>query len=150
MIPTLTGRYQTRIFLVLFIASIWTAIVSPFLPSAGMESFTDLYPATFLTLGIVLALGLVLWEWFFYILQLMRWEKDWPAMFFMLQLIPEAILAWYVFKEVADAIDLVSPATRTTFIWHIVSTWIVMWLFVLGPIKIFLVKWRFNGGRIFW
>ena len=23
-------------------------------------------------------------------------------------------------------------------------------LFALGPIKIILIRWRFNGGRIFW
>jgi hypothetical protein len=24
-----------------------------------------------------------------------------------------------------------------------------MWLFVLGPIKALFIRWRFNGGRIF-
>ena len=32
MIPTFTGRLQTRVFLVLFVALPWTLIVTPFLP----------------------------------------------------------------------------------------------------------------------
>jgi len=24
-----------------------------------------------------------------------------------------------------------------------------MWLFVLGPIKVLFIRWRFRGGRIF-
>ena len=149
MIPGLPGRYQTRIFLVVVIGSLWTLIIAPFLPdnpNYPKQNFTDMYPATFLTLAIVLVLGLILWEWFWFILQLCRWEKDWPAMFFMLELIPEAILAWYVFKWIGPSSDV---ATLSTYLWHIIPTWIIMWLFVLGPIKVLFIRWRFNGGRIF-
>ena len=151
MIPTLNGRYQTRIFLILFVAVPWTLIVTPFLPAhrqgAGIwEAGKHLYPATFAALGVVLLLGLVLWEWVFYLLQLCRWEKDWPAMFFMVELIPEAILAWFVLKWIGPASNV---ATLSTFVWHIVPTWIIMWLFVLGPIKTLFIRWRVNGGRVF-
>lgn len=153
MIPTLNGRYQTRIFLVLFIAVPWTLLVTPFLPGhkdglGFWEAAGKLYPATFLSLAIVLGMALVLWEWVYYLLQLCRWEKDWPAMFFMLVLVPEAIVAWLIFKAID--LDTEGVATGATFLVHIITTWIVMWLFVLGPIKVLFIRWRFNGGRIFW
>lgn len=152
MIPTFNGRIQTRIFLVLFIAIPWTLIVTPFLPgNRGEVGFTsaagELYPAVFTALAIVLVLGVLLWEPIFYVLQLCRWEKDWPAMFFLLQLIPEAILAWFIFRELAP--DTAGIATGWTFTTHVVTSWVVMWLFVLGPIKVLFIRWRFNGGRIF-
>jgi len=153
MIPTLSGRYQTRIFLVVVIGVIWTAIITPFLPAdRSGRSFTDvaghLYPATFLVLAIVLVVSLLLWEWLYYILQTCRWEKDWPAIFFMVELVPEAIVAYIIFRAIG--LDTDGVVTTSTFVVHIVTTWIVMWLFVLGPIKIFMPRWRFNGGRIFW
>lgn len=150
MIPTFMGRLQTRVFLVLFVALPWTLIITPFLPGnrddADGSVAADLYPVTISVLGIVLVLGLVLWEPLYYLFQLMRWEKDWPAMFFMVELIPEAILAWYVLKWIGPSSDV---ATLSTFLWHIIPTWIIMWLFVLGPIKTLFIRWRFNGGRIF-
>ena len=33
MIPTLSGRIQTRIWLILFIGIPWTLIITPFLPN---------------------------------------------------------------------------------------------------------------------
>lgn len=153
MIPTLSGRYQTRIYLVAVIGVIWTALVTPFLPAArDGRSFWDaaghLYPATFLVLAIVLVISLVLWEWLYYVLQTCRWEKDWPAIFFMIELVPEAIVAYLVYRAIG--LDTDGVVTTATFVVHIATTWVVMWLFVLGPIKVFMPRWRFNGGRIFW
>ena len=156
MIPTLNGRIQTRIFLVLFVAAPWTLLITPFLPAhrSGLgtwEAAKKLYPATFATLAIVLVLGLVLWEGSYYLLQLCRWEKDWPSLFFLLEVIPEAILAYVVFRALGIPKHTDGVATAyATFITHIVSTWILMWLVALGPIKVLFIRYRFNGGRIFW
>jgi hypothetical protein len=152
MIPTYGGRIQTRIFLVVFIGLPWTLFITPFLPGrrTGM-SFTDIaadrYPATLLALAVVLVLGIGLWEHVYHFFQQYRWEKDWPVMFALFEVIPEAILAWFVFTRLVP--DSVTTANGWTFATHIVSTWLVMWLFVLGPIKVLFIRWRFNGGRIF-
>ena len=156
MIPTLKGRYHTRVFLVAVVASIWTLLVTPFLPAndTGLglwDKATHLYPATFAVLAIVLVVGMVLWEWVFYLLQLCRWEKDWPSMFFLLELVPEAILAYVVFRAMGIGKHTDGVASQySTFIVHIVTTWIIMWLVALGPIKVLFIRYRFNGGRIFW
>jgi hypothetical protein len=152
MIPTHLGRIQTRIFLVLFVGLPWTLLVTPLLPGPrGGMGFGDVaanrYPATLLALGIVLALGVGLWEHLYQFVQSFRWEKDWPVMFALFEVIPEAILAWFVFRELVP--DTVSTINGWTFVVHIATTWLVMWLFVLGPIKVLFIRWRFNGGRIF-
>jgi len=59
------------------------------------------------------------------------------------------ILACIVCRSIGP--DTEGVATKyATFIVHIVTTWIVMCLFVLGPTEINLIRWRFNGARIFW
>ena len=35
-----------------------------------------------------------------------------------------------------------------TFFLHFFTTWIVVWIFANGPLRIFLLRWRFQGGRI--
>ena len=153
MIPTLNGRIQTRIFLVLFIGIPWTLIITPFLPNnrdlIPGSSLVDTYKTTFTVLGIVLAVALIVWEWLYHLLQQFRWEKDWPVMFSLFLVIPEAIVAKLIFNALDIGAKFNATATEATFWWHIGTTWLVMWLFVLGPIKIFFVRWRFNGGRIF-
>ena len=152
MIPTLSGRIQTRIWLILFVGIPWTLIITPFLPNArditGASLF-DTYKATFTVLGIVLVLAVFFWELLYHFLQQFRWEKDWPVMFTFFLVIPEAILAYNVFGWLDINEKYGFPATNATFWWHLVSTWMVMWLFVLGPIKVLFIRWRFSGGRIF-
>jgi hypothetical protein len=109
----------------------------------------DRYKATFSALGIILVLAVFFWEWLYHFLQQFRWEKDWPVMFSFFLVIPESILAYNVFGWLDLNEKFGYPATNATFWWHIVTTWMVMWLFVLGPIKVLFIRWRFNGGRIF-
>ena len=152
MIPTLNGRIQTRIFLILFVGIPWTLIITPFLPNnrdVTGGSLLDTYKTTFSVLGIVLVLGVFGWELIYHFLQQFRWEKDWPVMFTLLLVVPEALVAKVVFNALDIGEKFNATATNATFWWHIVTTWIVMWLFVLGPIKVFFIRWRFNGGRIF-
>lgn len=152
MIPTLSGRIQTRIWLILFVGIPWTLIITPILPNQRDltgGSLVDTYKTTFTVLGIVLALGVLFWEWIYHLLQQFRWEKDWPVMFTFFEVINEAIVAFVVFKALDFDTKFGATATNATFWWHVVSTWMVMWLFVLGPIKVLFIRWRFRGGRIF-
>ena len=66
MTPTLMGRLQTRIFLVVVVGGLWTLFITPFLPVSGGLVITefgssgvrDAYEATFTTLFVFLVLGL--------------------------------------------------------------------------------------------
>jgi hypothetical protein len=152
MIPTLSGRIQTRIFLILFIGIPWTLIITPFLPNHRHLTggkLIDTYKSTFTALGIVLVVGVFFWELIYHFLQQFRWEKDWPVMFTFFEVINEAIVAYLIFKGLKIDTKFNATATNATFWVDIVSTWMVMWLFVLGPIKVLFIRWRFTGGRIF-
>ena len=153
MIPTLSGRIQTRIWLILFVGIPWTLIITPFLPNNRDKipgsSLLDTYKTTFTVLGVVLIIGVFFWELIYHFLQQFRWEKDWPVMFTFFEVINEAIVAFIVFKALNLDTKFHGTATNATFWWHVVTTWMVMWLFVLGPIKVVFIRWRFRGGRIF-
>ncbi|HEY4331758.1 MAG TPA: hypothetical protein VGM78_04290, partial [Ilumatobacteraceae bacterium] len=130
----------------------WLLIITPILPNnrdASGASVLDTYRATFSALAIVLVLGVFVWELIYHFLQQFRWEKDWPVMFTFFEVINEAWLAYFVFDKLHIGRHTHFAASNGTFWWGIVTTWIVMWLFVLGPIKVVFVRWRFSGGRIF-
>ena len=143
MTPTFFGRIQTRIFLIAVIGSLWTLVVTPFLPSDG--SLSETYEATFAVLVVVLVLGLA-WEVLYQGLQQFRWEKDWPTGFGLILGIPEGIVVWLVVSAgLAPGDPEISGAA---FIIHFATTWLVTYLFVLGPMRVPFLRWRFRGGRI--
>lgn len=144
MTPTFIGRIQTRLFLLLVIGLPWTIIATPLLPRhLGVGTLGGLYATTFTALILMGVLGVIIWEPLYHLGQQFRWEKDWPTLFGLITVIPEAILLWAVLPAYET-----SPASGWTFLFHIFSTWVLIWLFAIGPIKIFLVRYRFRGGRV--
>ena len=144
MTPTLAGRIQTRIFLIVIIGSLWTAIIGPVLPRPPASDLAAVYFAAFQVLIVVLAAGLV-WEVVYHGLQQFRWEKDWPTFFGFLTGLNEGALAWYL----VVAVGVTSSAVPTsTFVVHFATTWVVTWLWANGPMRIFFIRWRFRGGRL--
>src|SRR3954468_21041430 len=126
MTPTLLGRIETRIFAVGVVGSLWTLIVAPFLP-AGDASLSDVYRITFAAIGLLILLGVVLWEPLYHLLQQFRWEKDWPAMFILAEGINEGLLLFPVLNWVLD-----EPIPTAAFVWHFATTWIVVFVFIHG------------------
>ncbi len=170
---TLYGRLQTRLFLVGTIGVIWTAIVTPILPSPPMtgyggigmaqmimtkDSFVILpysrlgldYQITFETIGLVAVLGLF-WELIYHFLQQFRWDKDWPPMFTLLAAIPEGLLLWLVINliGVEHGSLALDSSGFAMFAIHFASTWVLMWLFMVGPLHAISLHWRFEGGEFY-
>ncbi|MDH3684204.1 MAG: hypothetical protein OEV40_30150 [Acidimicrobiia bacterium] len=141
MTPTLLGRIQTRIFLLGTVGLMWTILVVPVLPKRG-ATIGETYAATILALILVAVLG-VGWELVYHFFQQYRWEKDWPILLALVVGIPESLLTFLA----VDSIILSGPSPVTFFL-HFYSTWIIVWLVALGPIRVLLPRWRFNGGRI--
>jgi hypothetical protein len=144
MVPTLYGRIQTRIVLTLVVGGVWTLIITPFLPTG--EPLAPSYRMTFAILLAVLVLGIV-WEFVYHGLQQFRWEKDWPTFFGLLTMINEGLLIWILLK--AGAIPGVGDVPLSVFLIQFITTWLVIFLVVNGPVQIFFSRWRFRGGR-FW
>lgn len=160
MIPTLSGRIQTRIFLLVAVGGIWTILITPVVRAVvdseamGSPDLVDVYKVTFSVLAIVLVLG-ILWELVYHGLMQFRWEKDWPTLFGYATVVNEGIVAYAVAKALGTT-DLAAPEWRlllegltvTPFLVHFVTTWIVVNLFANNFMQVLFIRWRFRGGRI--
>jgi hypothetical protein len=143
MTPLYWGRVQTRLFLLVVIGGLWTLLIAPALPGEGTSG--DKYQAAFSVLAVVFVLGIV-WDGIYQLLQQFRWEKDWPIMFALLVGIPEEIAAWLVLD--AGLVPGDPHITGSAFLVHFTTVWILTWLFVIGPMRVPFIRWRFNGGRL--
>lgn len=140
MTPTLMGRIQTRWFLLLVVGVPWTLVLMVFGLLSG-EAYLDLLIGGLRVLGLVGLLG-TLWEFVYHGLQQFRWEKDWPALFGLLTIVNEGVLLWLVML----LLDLPLGVLGWT---HFVTTWLLMWVFVNGPMRVLAPRWRYRGGRLF-
>ena len=153
MLPTLNGRIQTRIFMLVVFGSIITFLITPILPG-GFGFNSDSYRVTFLILATVLVLG-ILWELLYHLIQQFRWEKDWPTMFGLITAINEGAVVWVLFDNGLipgmplglDEGNLPSEAFWAFFIDFSVI-WFVIWIWTNGPMRVPFIRWRFFGGRI--
>ena len=144
MLPTLNGRLQTRIFLLVVVGGLWTLVLTPVLPIAA--PLGTAYRATYLVLLSVLVLGLV-WELVYHFIQQFRWEKDWPTFFGLVTAINEGLVAWLVVRSGAVP-GLPFPVPTGVFLIQFLTTWILVWLIANGPMRVPFVHWRFRGGRL--
>lgn len=138
MVPVLSGRIQTRLFLLLVVGSAVTAVVTP-LVGAG-------YRTTFAVLAAVAVLG-VGWELLYHLLMQFRWEKDWPSLFGLLTAVPEGVLLWLLLDlGLVPTVDTAPPLWA--FLVHFGSVWLAVWLVANGPMRVPFLRWRFRGGRL--
>lgn len=150
MTPTLMGRIQTRIFLMITIGVLVTAVVTPALGRPAWASLSMAYRITFKALAVVTVVG-VGWELLYHLAQQLRWDKDWPSMFGLLAGLNEAVLLWYLLH----AMSILPGTSRWAspllwlFVVHFVVVWVTSWLFMQGPLRVVHLRWRFEGGRIF-
>ena len=145
MIPTLSGRIQTRIFVLAVIGSLTTLLISLVLPKAP-DSLGETYKTTFAVLIAVTVLGIG-WELIYHALMQIRWEKDRPMLFGLITAINEGALVWFLIKaDVIPGVD--SGLAFSTFLVDFGVVWLVTFLFVNGPMRVPFIRWRHNGGRL--
>jgi hypothetical protein len=137
------GRIQTRIFVIAVIGGLWALVIGPLLP--GDATTTDKYKAMYGVLLIVGAVGIV-WELVYHGLMQFRWEKDWPTLFGLAVGVPEGVVAYFVARS--GVVPWTEGISVSAFVVGFATTWIVTWLWVNGPMRIFTVHWRFRGGRL--
>lgn len=149
MTPTIAGRIQTKFFLLLVIGPIWNAFVALFLQGGWFDNWVAILQVLLWTA----VLG-IFWEFLWHALQQFRWEKDWPILFGLVQYIPEGILVYFITAAsfaglvwIPSVGEFVGVGTGS-FLWSFVSTVIVTWIWANGPMRIFFIRWRFEGGRL--
>ncbi|RPA65885.1 hypothetical protein EF294_03905 [Gordonia oryzae] len=144
MLPTLWGRIQTRILVLGIVGGIWTLIIGPFLPDGAGLGAT--YAVAFGVLAVVIVLG-VAWEFLYHLLQQFRWEKDWPTLFGLLTGINEGVVVWFVVQYVPIVPGGLGPPPAGAYALQFVTTWLVVWVVLNGPLRVIFPHWRFQGGR---
>ena len=141
MTPTLRGRWKTRIVTLSTLGVVVTA--------AFAAGFSGGYPSGvfFAVLGYVIGFGVV-WDVPYIALQRLRWDRDWPAAFQVVSGITEGALLYSVISlSGLPGIDAGS-IPLWLFVLHYGLIWLVIFIWVQGPMRVLLPRWRFNGGRI--
>ena len=156
MLPTLNGRLQTRIFMLVVFGGIITFLITPMLPDGLRDPGFDRdgYRVTFIILATVLVLGII-WELLYHLIQQFRWEKDWPTLFGLITAINEGALVWLLLElglvpgmpAGLDEGDLPSSQFWAFFVDFSVI-WFLIWIWTNGPMRVPFIRWRFFGGRI--
>ncbi|WP_326823434.1 hypothetical protein [Streptosporangium sp. NBC_01756] len=144
MVPTLAGRIQTRLFLLVTVGAIITLLIVPVLPGSS-GPLGDRYLTGFLVLTAVAVLG-VGWELVYHFLMQFRWEKDWPTLFGLLTVLPEGLLLYFLLRS--GAVDFIDPVPSAAFWTHFTVVWVCVWLVANGPMRVPFIRWRFRGGRV--
>lgn len=145
MIPTLSGRLQTRIFLLATVGVILTALIVPVLPSTS-GPLSQTYKSAYLILLAVAVVGLG-WELIYHLLMQFRWDKDWPTLFGLITILPEGLLMWLLL-DAGLVPGMSGHVAAPTFVTMFVFVWLGQWLFANGPMRVLFVQWRLRGGRI--
>ena len=151
MTPTLLGRWETRFFLLATVGVVIALAVGYGYNLNAGTPYNDLnYFIPLTIMGYVLGFGLV-WDVLFQAIVYLRWERDWPTVFQIMAGIAEGALVWVLLRY-------------TTLLWlphdiptkqmplHIYLTlygvaWLVIFIITQGPLRIFLLRWRYQGGE---
>ncbi|MEZ5870464.1 MAG: hypothetical protein R3D32_01215 [Nitratireductor sp.] len=148
MTPTLMGRWQTRIILFFIVGLPVTLLFA----LAWTRDFSDPgFTMVFLVLMTIFLVGMVL-DPAYILVQSLRWENDWPFAFQLFFSICEflvvlALIAadWLPFAH-ASVID--DPEMRKMLFSHFAVVVTFSILALLGPLQVFLPRWRYKGGEV--
>jgi hypothetical protein len=135
--PTLIGRWQTRIAL---LGTLGVLVSTLFALAYGTALF-------FLVLAYVAAFGLV-WDVLYIALQRLRWDRDWPAAFQVLNGLVEGALVYGLIATVGLPGIAPGAVPLPLFVAHYGTVWLVTFLWAQGPMRALFPFWRFHGGRI--
>lgn len=150
MTPTLLGRWQTRLATFLTIGVIVSFFFAVFYnpeerndgnPGAINEDF-------FIVLFAIMLIGL-LWDIAWILVQRLRWDRDWPPAFQWATAIIEGVLVWILLDNGAlPWIPEEEAPPGSVFVFHYGLVFLLIFIWVQGPMRALLPRWRFHGGRI--
>lgn len=139
MTPTLLGRWQIRIFLLATVGLLISFLVA--------LSFGGNYQVPLLALLYVLLFGLA-WDVLYQLITSYRWDRDWPTCYQVAAGVIEGALVWALILTH----KLPGIAETPPFIVFLVqygAIWLSIFLLTQGPLRIFSMNWRYQGGQWF-
>ncbi|MEH2137952.1 hypothetical protein [Nostoc sp.] len=142
MTPTLFGRWQTRLLLIL---TVGVLVSLPFALGLIGPGANSVY---FCILGYVAVFGLG-WDVLYNHLQKSRWDRDWPAAYQLLAGIWELA---FVFCGVKLFGFLPIPLPKeelplAVFLFHYSVVWLAVFISSQSLMRIMFLRWRFRGGE---
>ena len=137
MTPTLKGRWQTRILLLVTIGTLVTYCTIYLLQIDTQVPWS--------ILGYVLLFGCI-WDVFYNYLQTFRWDRDWPPAFQLAAGFIEAIVLWLVLNQLILP-GIPQTPSITIFTIHYSVVWLSTFIASQGPIRIIFPRWRYHGGK---
>lgn len=143
MTPTLLGRWQTRLFVLIVIGVPITFFFTLIFNDAGVPR------SVFFRVLFYVAIFGLLWDVAFILLQRLRWDRDWPAAFQVGAGILEGVFLWVLINATGlPGIAEGSVPFWSRFVPHYGLVWVAGFLWVQGPMRVLSTTWRFDGGRI--
>jgi hypothetical protein len=145
MTPTLMGRWQTRVLLMLVLGALPTVVYM-----AAFGAFEAGGRGTWklpLILAYAIAVGLV-WDVPYVAVQSLRWDRDWPYAFQFASGIFEGCVLFGLFAGDLLPGVVYEPGDAWRFALHYGTVFLLTFGFVFGPMRVLFPRWRFMGGRV--
>lgn len=142
MTPTLFGRWQTRLLLLLTVG----LFVS--LPFASGLIGSEPGSVYFWILGYVTIFGLG-WDVLYDQIQKYRWDRDWPAVYQLFAGIWEFIFIACGVKFLGFLPIPIPKEELLLFLFflHYATVWLAVFITSQSIMRILFVRWRFRGGQ---
>jgi hypothetical protein len=142
MTPTLFGRWQTRLLLLL---TLGVMVSLPFAMGLIGPGANSVY---FWILGYVAIFGLI-WDVLYDYLQKFRWDRDWPAAY---QLGAGIWELGFIFCGVKlfRFLPIPIPSIELSlgaFLLHYGCVWLAVFIASQSLMRIIFPRWRFRGGQ---
>ncbi len=137
MTPTLWGRWQIRLFLLGTVGLI-IALIIYLLVKSTVPLYALLY---------VFLFGLV-WDVIYQIITSFRWDRDWPTSFQVAAGIFEGAILWAVMVT-GKLPGIAHPPPFIVYLIEYAAIWLSIFLLTQGPLRIFSIHWRYQGGQWF-
>jgi len=154
MLPSLFGRWQTRILLFIWIQLPITFLYALWI--AGADSLElplvrwriDILP--FQVVCLVLVVGLIL-DPVYVEIQRFRWDRDWPFAFqFFFSIVEFLIVLGLIKLDIFPFLRSRTILTAEQYFYvslHFSLVFLPSFIALLGFVQIFMIRWRFKGGE---
>ncbi|MFP4324002.1 MAG: hypothetical protein ACLFTK_16225 [Anaerolineales bacterium] len=137
MTPVLSGRWQSRLFLMGTVGVIVT-----FFFGLLFDDFVTVYAL----LGYVFVVGALSDVAYNYI-QTLRWDHDWPPLVFVATGVWEGLVV-FLLTRLVNLPGVADDLPALNFLAHCTTVFVAIFIVNWGPMKVFFPKWRYRGGRI--
>src|SRR5437764_15458381 len=77
-----------------------------------------------------------------------RWDRDWPTSFQVAAGVIEGALVWGLILT-KDLPGISQPPPFIVFLIQYGVIWLAIFVLTQGPLRIFWLKWRYQGGQWF-